>query len=384
MRTFELKKKADLESSIYAIALVENPAIEVGFVALSKEGVVEVKLKMDEEQRMIYTPVLIPNQKILRADENGEAYQIYFSSETIKEAARDYLKAGSLVSKFNNEHNENEPIEGVTVVESWIVDNKPNDKSVHLGFDVPVGTWMQGIKIDNEQVWSLVKEGKYKGISIEGLFDNFETELSKSIINNNTMSEKIKEVRSLRTMLKSIFGVKLGSAELTEGGVVYFEGDNLEDGQNVFSDEVMEMPMVDGEYVLADGRVLEVSGGIAASIREVEAEEEADMKKDKEEMSSEDVNLAIVEIAERLKALEDKHASLSSSFAELSKEKEELAKESEAKVESLEKETGELKAELSKLKETPAKVSVEKLTAIEDEKPSRFNELKLKAQRGRK
>jgi len=384
MRTFELKKKADLESSIYAIALVENPAIEVGFVALSKEGVVEVKLKMDEEQRMIYTPVLIPNQKILRADENGEAYQIYFSSETIKEAARDYLKAGSLVSKFNNEHNENEPIEGVTVVESWIVDNKPNDKSVHLGFDVPVGTWMQGIKIDNDQVWSLVKEGKYKGISIEGLFDNFETELSKSIINNNTMSEKIKEVRSLRTMLKSIFGVKLGSAELTEGGVVYFEGDNLEDGQNVFSDEVMEMPMVDGEYVLADGRVLEVSGGIAASIREVEAEEEADMKKDEEEMSSEDVNLAIVEIAERLKALEDKHASLSSSFAELSKEKEELAKESEAKVESLEKETGELKAELSKLKETPAKVSVEKLTAIEDEKPSRFNELKLKAQRGRK
>jgi len=384
MRTFELKKKADLESSIYAIALVENPAIEVGFVALSKEGVVEVKLKMDEEQRMIYTPVLIPNQKILRADENGEAYQIYFSSETIKEAARDYLKAGSLVSKFNNEHNENEPIEGVTVVESWIVDSKPNDKSVHLGFDVPVGTWMQGIKIDNEQVWSLVKEGKYKGISIEGLFDNFETELSKSIINNNTMSEKIKEVRSLRTMLKSIFGVKLGSAELTEGGVVYFEGDNLEDGQNVFSDEVLEIPMVDGEYVLADGRVLEVSGGIAASIREVEAEEEADMKKDKEEMSSEDVNLAIVEIAERLKALEDKHASLSSSFAELSKEKEELAKESEAKVESLEKETGELKAELSKLKETPAKVSVEKLTAMEDGKPSKFNELKLKAQRGRK
>ena len=384
MRIFELKKKADLESSIYAIALVENPAIEVGFVALSKDGVVEVKLKMDEEQRMIYTPVLIPNQKILRADENGEAYQIYFSSETIKEAARDYLKAGSLVSKFNNEHNENEPIEGVTVVESWIVDNKPNDKSVHLGFDVPVGTWMQGIKIDNEQVWSLVKEGKYKGISIEGLFDNFETELSKSIINNNTMSEKIKEVRSLRTMLKSIFGVKLGSAELTEGGVVYFEGDNLEDGQNVFSDEAMEVPMVDDTYVLANGKVLEVSGGIAASIREVEAEEEADMKKDKEEMSSEDVNSAIVEIAERLKALEDKHASLSSSFAELSKEKEELTKESEAEKEALEKEVSEVKAELSKLKETPAKESVQKLTAIEDEKPSKFNELKLKAQRGRK
>ena len=384
MRIFELKKKADLESSIYAIALVENPAIEVGFVALSKDGVVEVKLKMDEEQRMIYTPVLIPNQKILRADENGEAYQIYFSSETIKEAARDYLKAGSLVSKFNNEHNENEPIEGVTVVESWIVDNKPNDKSVHLGFDVPVGTWMQGIKIDNEQVWSLVKEGKYKGISIEGLFDNFETELSKSIINNNTMSEKIKEVRSLRTMLKSIFGVKLGSAELTEGGVVYFEGDNLEDGQNVFSDEAMEVPMVDDTYVLANGKVLEVSGGIAASIREVEAEEEADMKKDKEEMSSEDVNSAIVEIAERLKALEDKHASLSSSFAELSKEKEELTKASEAEKEALEKEVSEVKAELSKLKETPAKESVQKLTAIEDEKPSKFNELKLKAQRGRK
>ena len=33
-------------------------------------------------------------------------------------------------------------IQGLTVVESWIVEDEKMDKAVKYGFDVPQGTWM--------------------------------------------------------------------------------------------------------------------------------------------------------------------------------------------------------------------------------------------------
>jgi hypothetical protein len=44
------------------------------------------------------------------------------------------------------------------------------DKSKQYGFSLPKGTWMISMKIEDENVWKQVKEGKYKGFSIEGYF----------------------------------------------------------------------------------------------------------------------------------------------------------------------------------------------------------------------
>ena len=38
--------------------------------------------------------------------------------------------------------------------------------------DVPDGTWLAEYKIEDDKVWNEIKNGTYKGFSIEGIFQN--------------------------------------------------------------------------------------------------------------------------------------------------------------------------------------------------------------------
>lgn len=150
---------------IEAISIVENPAIEEDFVALKSQ---EFKLaEIDKEKRILLGALLIPNKPIYR--KNGEdEYYIYFSKDTVEKASQLYLKNGNQNnSTLEHKHN----IEGLTLVESWIVEDEVHDKSRKYDLEVPVGTWMGAVKVNNEEVWNeYVKTGKVKGFSIEGYF----------------------------------------------------------------------------------------------------------------------------------------------------------------------------------------------------------------------
>jgi len=62
-------------------------------------------------------------------------------------------------------------INGLSLVESWIVEDKVHDKSVKYGMDLPLGTWVGSVKVNNDKIWNeFVKTGKVKGFSIEGYF----------------------------------------------------------------------------------------------------------------------------------------------------------------------------------------------------------------------
>jgi len=362
VETYELRKKKGLKSSVYAIAFVKNPAIEVGFVALSKDKTI-TRIKLNTEKRMIYTPVLIPDQKIYRETEDGQGYNIFFSVETIEEAAHDFVSA-KLVDEFNNEHQETEKLNGITLVENWIVDNPENDKATQLGFQLPKGTWMAGIKVNDESVWAKCKDGTYEGISIEGLFDNFETNLKKEKMKENEMEAKTigSKLDEILAKLSNAFKpeVKLASAELQDGGLVYTEGE-MEDGVDVYVDEAMEVPAQDGEYVLADGRVLTVSGGKVAGL--VEAVEEDLMDKEKKEMMEK-----IEQLAEYVAKSAEKLSDIEARLSELSEVKE--------KAEKLEKENADLKQENESVKteltKEPAVKSATKLSEV-SEREGRFN-----------
>jgi hypothetical protein len=79
----------------------------------------------------------------------------------------------------------------MSVVESWIVEGK-NDKSTNYGFNLPQGTWMISMKVNNDEVWNKVKLGEVKGFSIEGYFaDKYEMSL---INEDEILLEKIKEI----------------------------------------------------------------------------------------------------------------------------------------------------------------------------------------------
>ena len=153
------------EAGIEAISIVESPAIESDFIALANE---EVQLaEVDKEKQILLGALLIPNKPIFRNGEEGE-YYIFFSKDTVVKASQMYLKNGY---QNNSTLEHDKALDGLTLVESWIVEDEVQDKSRKYGLNVPVGTWMGAVKVNNKEIWKeYVKTNKVKGFSIEGYF----------------------------------------------------------------------------------------------------------------------------------------------------------------------------------------------------------------------
>ena len=160
-----IDEESDL-SGIEAISIVESPAIEEDFIALSKERKIELA-EVDKERKILMGAALIPEKKIFRRSGDYE-YDIMFSKDTVVKASQLFLSNG----KQNNSTLEHEvDINGLSVVESWIIEDEVHDKSRKFGLEMPLGTWMVSVKVNNDQIWEeFVKTGKVKGFSIEGFF----------------------------------------------------------------------------------------------------------------------------------------------------------------------------------------------------------------------
>lgn len=175
MRIIELLIDEDaLLSGIEAISIVDKPAIEENFIALKEQTKVNLA-EIDKEKRILMGAALIPNKNIYRTDGEDE-YYIYFSDDTVRKASELFLMRGNQ-NKSTLEHEAE--LNGLTVVESWIIEDEVHDKSRKYGLDMPVGTWMVSMKVNNDEVWeNYVKTGLVKGFSIEGYFTD-KIEMSK-------------------------------------------------------------------------------------------------------------------------------------------------------------------------------------------------------------
>lgn len=183
------------EGGIEAISIVESPAIESDFVALRAE---EVKLaEVDKDKKILLGALLIPNKPIYRKGEEGD-YYIFFSKDTIVKASQMYLKNG-YQNSTTLEHAQ--ALKGLTLVESWIVESETQDKSRKYGLDVPVGTWMGAVKVNNNEIWDeYVKTNKVKGFSIEGYFADKMERPKEKIKDNLSKEDKIiKEIIEILT-----------------------------------------------------------------------------------------------------------------------------------------------------------------------------------------
>lgn len=161
---------------IQAISIVESPAIEENFIAMKSQ---EIQFaKQDEDKRILMGAALVPNKPIYRKNGEEEFY-VYFTKDTIRRASEIFLQKGNQ-NESTLEHNVK--LNGLSVVESWIIEDDVQDKSRKYGLNLPVGTWMVSMKVNNEDVWqNYVKNGKVKGFSIEGYFVdkvNLKSELS--------------------------------------------------------------------------------------------------------------------------------------------------------------------------------------------------------------
>jgi len=132
---------------------------------------------LQEDQQMVVGPLMIPDKLILRVDENGDPYYVYFSKETIKQVGEKLMK-NEHMNRLNLENNPDKPVEGY-MVSTWIVEDQQKDKQQIYGFNHPVGTLMGQYKIEDMDAWQKVKEGQVKGFSVEGFFNDRFVQASK-------------------------------------------------------------------------------------------------------------------------------------------------------------------------------------------------------------
>ena len=157
----------DEQSGIDAISLVADPAIQSGFIALSKQKHELYLKEINAEKKILMGAALIPDKSIYRRNDKGDEYYIYFSKNTVRQASELFFKKSNHKNATFEHENK---IDGVTIVESWIVEDSKKDKTALYGLDVPVGTWMVSAKIDDEELYNKAKSGEIKGFSIEGYF----------------------------------------------------------------------------------------------------------------------------------------------------------------------------------------------------------------------
>ena len=192
MRIVELViDENDETSGIEAISVVETPAIEENFVALNKH---ELQLKeVNKEKRILMGAALIPDKSIYRRNDKGDEYYIYFSKDTVRKASELFFKRSN---HKNATYEHKQPIEGMTIVESWIVENTKKDKSAHYGLNVPEGTWMVSMKVDNDEIYQDALDKKIRGFSIEGYFAD-KLDMSSQTIEEYERQLTIEELKEI-------------------------------------------------------------------------------------------------------------------------------------------------------------------------------------------
>lgn len=198
LQEIELFIEDESQDGVFAISLVDKPAIEEDFIALSKHDQDEtIQLQVaDEERRIAVGYALIPEKRIYRKmqpkgfDEPVE-FNIYFTKETIAKTQELYMRN---LNANNATVDHEKPVQDCTVIESWITEDTKHDKINLFNVEPILGGWAVMMKINNDEVWNDVKAGEYKGFSIEGLYKGFENLKLEEEVKELTDDEKIEQI----------------------------------------------------------------------------------------------------------------------------------------------------------------------------------------------
>jgi hypothetical protein len=345
METYEAIFNKEKNKGVFSISLVNKPAMEGTFIALSENQPIKFA-EVDKDQQILIGLVLEPNKKVYR-NQNGKEFNMFFSAETIKELSHNFFRSG-FHTNSTIEHSKDKPLEGVTFVESWLIENSKIDKSTNYGFNYPKGSWMVSMKIDDPVLWTqFIKTGEVLGFSIDALVDlkqvNIKTEIEMSeVVESNKIVDAIV---ALGDNIKSLFAKKETKVELASvksGDLeIYFDGETMAVGQSVWMENEAgeQMPLPVGEYPIEGERMLIVTEeGMIAEVQEAMPVEEMPAPA---EMDAEVAAPAPVEAAPtggESEAVERVLKSLLMKFSEeLEKKSDEKNKVLLSKIETLEK-----------------------------------------------
>lgn len=308
------KYKVGCDSETYAISMVESPAIESDFVALSKEEEDKVQVFLESNERhMVYGAALIPEKDIYRNNGEQEFY-ISFTKESIERMSQDFMKE---YRQHEVKTDHDEVANEVCVVESWLVEDSYKDKSNALGINVPEGTWMVGMKVNNIETWERVKSGELKGFSVESMLTL--EEFSK-IENNMDNTNEEMFLDKLRNVLKEFFSKKEEPTEIEPTNIDLSKAtikEGVDDKGNEYVDinlqEVVE-PQPEPQPTVEEPKVEEPVVE-EPKVEEPKPQEEPKVEEPKDNHLEELVN----SLKDEIKALKDMNGSLQKKIKDLGK-----------------------------------------------------------------
>lgn len=315
--------KVGIDSETYAISLVESPAIEETLVALEEQKPIKVQLA-DEEKYMVYSAVLVPEKPIYRRNEDGDEFYIEFTKESIEKMAQEYLmnyRQNEITLDHATMAND------ITLVESWIKTDMYKDKSVAIGLseDLPIGTWIAGLKVNQIDAWNRIKNGELRGFSVESMISL--EEFSKQEQNTNNMNIETNDMfwDKLKNILKDTFSKKVEEPTVEElaanSGFTNVEEyekeveavkEELEE-QNAPTEPQAQEPTV--ETPKTEETVTEET-----NVEEPKPTEEAPKAEEKPQENNKHLEELINSLKEEINALKEMNNGLNDKVKELSKE----------------------------------------------------------------
>ena len=380
----------DATQGMDKISLVDAPAVMSDFLKFKEETKQVLFAVADEDKHLVYGVIMRADFPIYRRDDQMGEFYIKYKADTIREMAEKYLADGKC-NNVNLMHQDGSDVSGVQMVQYFIKDTAMG--VCPAGFEnIADGSLFGEFHITNDEVWASVKEGTYKGFSLEGIFD-FVPETNESEVESiveglagafSRLFKNTFNMTKLERIKAALTKVLVECANCTtDKGILYWDGkDELAVDMPVFTDEAKETPAKDDEYIKEDGTTIVVKDGKVSEIKEKEAEPvdapapapevEADEEEKPEETSAPEEEEKPAEdtdgkgdLDKRVEALEQKVAKIIEWLGIV------VIKEGEdGLAESFSAQMSAIKAELEALKKTPAAEDAHKAynkMAAEDE-----------------
>lgn len=334
---------------VFCVSIVDSPAIESSFMLFTKQDPVIYTFK-DDQEHILTGAVMIPDKRIYRKDPSGFEYEVFFSKDTVKKIAERFMK-NKINDAISLDHSEKVMPGDAYIFESYIVDSNKGLKPNFLQ-DIPDGTWVASVKIDNPELWTLIKDTDlYHGFSVEVLASPLRQPEHQS---ERHSDQQMKSQTTLKNMtnkftefLKSLV-TKFGDVQ-TDKGQLYWEGEyDLKAGDTVYiADEAGEYnPAPEGEYITPDNKTIIVGPeGVVSEIKDPDAEVEAAVEASEQEPEKTKEDMAVPPVD----PVSDPVADPEDSAGDLSAEMETLKTE----LETLKAAYDDLKAQVDELLKSP-------------------------------
>ena len=385
----------DDESGMLKISLVDDPAVMSNFQAFDSHKKMLMYEVADEEKRLVRGVVMRADFPIFRRDKEMGEYYIIYKADTIRQMAEKYL-VENRQNNVNLMHGADSDVDGVQMVQFFIKDTSAGVAPANFE-EIADGSLFGEFHVTNDEVWEQIKDGTYKGFSLEGIFDlcpeQNKDEVQeivdsldgkfKRIFKNTSNSKTMSKLSRLKAALAKAFA-EFGNIT-TDRGILAWDGDDdLKAGDAVYIEDAdgNRTPAEDGDYKTEDNKTIVVVDGKVSEIKDPEAEVEPateemgkvstdkgdllydgeeDLKegdavfieKDGESVPAEDGDYT-TEDGKVIKVVDGKVASIIDSAAEVAPEMEGETQEEidalKSENESLKAENESLKAEIEKLK----------------------------------